>query len=159
MGGRVAEALPLVVAPGQDRAVGAQDDRADGHVVVRHDFTPTDFQNELGAYHGSAFSVAPTLAQSAYFRPHNKDARIPGLYLVGAGTHPGAGVPGVINSAKATYKLIAEEYGLRPEPFYLGLAFAALGLGISTLFVGETHGHATHDHVHTHDGVPAAHAH
>ena len=47
-----------------------------------------------------AFSCAPTLRQSAYFRPHNKDARIPGLYLVGAGTHPGAGVPGVINGAK-----------------------------------------------------------
>ncbi len=82
------------------------------HVTVRHDFTPADFQSELGAYHGSAFSVAPTLVQSAYFRPHNKDARIPGLYLVGAGTHPGAGVPGVINGAKATYKLIAEDYGL-----------------------------------------------
>jgi phytoene desaturase len=82
------------------------------HVVVRRDFTPTDFKNELGAYHGSAFSVAPTLLQSAYFRPHNKDARIPGLYIVGAGTHPGAGVPGVINGAKATYKLIAEDFEL-----------------------------------------------
>jgi phytoene desaturase len=82
------------------------------HVVVRHDFTPADFQSELAAYHGSAFSVAPTLTQSAYFRPHNKDPRLPGLYLVGAGTHPGAGVPGVINGAKATYKLIAEDFGL-----------------------------------------------
>jgi phytoene desaturase len=82
------------------------------HVVVRHEFTPADFQRELGAYHGSAFSVAPTLLQSAYFRPHNKDARIPGLYLVGAGTHPGAGVPGVINGAKATYKVIAQDHGL-----------------------------------------------
>ncbi len=82
------------------------------HVVVRRDFTPVDFKNELGAYHGSAFSVAPTLVQSAYFRPHNKDERIPGLYLVGAGTHPGAGVPGVINGAKATYKVIAEDYDL-----------------------------------------------
>lgn len=82
------------------------------HVVVRRDFTPVDFQSELAAYQGSAFSVAPTLTQSAYFRPHNKDPRIRGLYLVGAGTHPGAGVPGVINGAKATYKHIAEDYGL-----------------------------------------------
>lgn len=82
------------------------------HVVVRREFTPADFQSELGAYVGSAFSVAPTLGQSAYFRPHNKDARIPGLYLVGAGTHPGAGVPGVINGAKATYSHIADDFAL-----------------------------------------------
>ena len=72
------------------------------HVVTRRWFTPEDFRDVLGAYQGSAFSVAPKLMQSAYFRPHNKDDRIPGLYLVGAGTHPGAGLPGVINSAKAT---------------------------------------------------------
>jgi len=84
------------------------------HVVVRRDFTPVDFEQQLAAYQGSAFSVAPTLMQSAYFRPHNKDARIPGLYLVGAGTHPGAGVPGVINGAKATFKHIAEDYQLAP---------------------------------------------
>jgi phytoene desaturase len=82
------------------------------HVIVRRAFTPADFQSELAAYHGSAFSVAPTLRQSAYFRPHNKDTRIPGLYLVGAGTHPGAGVPAVNNGAKATYKLIAQNHGL-----------------------------------------------
>jgi phytoene desaturase len=82
------------------------------HTVIRRDFTPADFHAELGAYQGSAFSVAPTLTQSAYFRPHNKDKRIPGLYLAGAGTHPGAGVPGVINGAKATCKLIAEDFGL-----------------------------------------------
>jgi phytoene desaturase len=82
------------------------------HVTVRRHFTPGDFASELAAYHGSAFSVAPTLGQSAYFRPHNRDRRIPGLYLVGAGTHPGAGVPGVINGAKATCSLIAEDFGL-----------------------------------------------
>jgi phytoene desaturase len=82
------------------------------HVTVMHHFTPKDFATELAAYQGSAFSVAPTLGQSAYFRPHNRDRKIPGLYLVGAGTHPGAGVPGVINGAKATCKLIAEDYGL-----------------------------------------------
>ncbi len=72
-------------------------------------FTPSDFERELVAYKGSAFSVAPTLTQSAWFRPHNKDRRIPGLYLVGAGTHPGAGVPGVINSAEATVGLVLED--------------------------------------------------
>ncbi|MDX2088877.1 MAG: phytoene desaturase [Kofleriaceae bacterium] len=82
------------------------------HVVVRRHFTPADFQRELVAYQGSAFSVAPRLLQSAYFRPHNKDDRIPGLYIVGAGTHPGAGVPGVINGAKATYSEIAKDFGL-----------------------------------------------
>jgi phytoene desaturase len=82
------------------------------HVVVRRHFTPADFRHELVAYQGSAFSVAPRLLQSAYWRPHNKDGRIPGLYLVGAGTHPGAGVPGVINGAKATFKEIAKDFAL-----------------------------------------------
>jgi phytoene desaturase len=72
------------------------------HIVVKRLFTPKDFERDLAAHHGAAFSVAPTLFQSAWFRPHNRDPRIPGLYLVGAGTHPGAGVPGVVNSAKAT---------------------------------------------------------
>jgi phytoene desaturase len=81
------------------------------HVVTRRWFTPLDFQRVLGAYQGSAFSVAPKLTQSAYFRPHNRDDRIPGLYLVGAGTHPGAGLPGVINSAKATAGLVLEDLG------------------------------------------------
>ena len=79
------------------------------HVVVQRTFTPADFERELAAYQGSAFSVAPLLQQSAWFRPHNRDGRIPGLYLVGAGTHPGAGVPGVINSAKATVGTLLED--------------------------------------------------
>ncbi|HET9992740.1 MAG TPA: phytoene desaturase [Kofleriaceae bacterium] len=86
------------------------------HVVVRRHFTPDDFRTTLASHVGSAFSVAPTLRQSAWFRPHNKDPRIPGLYLVGAGTHPGAGVPGVINGAKATFACIAKDYGLGEEP-------------------------------------------
>lgn len=80
------------------------------HVVVKRWMTPNDFQTELNSYHGSAFSCAPRLRQSAWFRPHNRDSRIPGLYLVGAGTHPGAGVPGVVNSAKATASLILHDY-------------------------------------------------
>ncbi|VTS02298.1 phytoene desaturase [Tuwongella immobilis] len=82
------------------------------HLVTQKVFTPKDFQTVWNAHQGSAFSVAPRLTQSAYFRPHNRDAQIPGLYLVGAGTHPGAGVPGVVNSAKATLSVIAEEYRL-----------------------------------------------
>jgi phytoene desaturase len=82
------------------------------HVTVKRWMTPRDFQTTLVSHHGSAFSVAPQLTQSAYFRPHNKDAHIPGLYLVGAGTHPGAGVPGVVNGAKATFRCIAEDFGL-----------------------------------------------
>lgn len=79
-------------------------------VVTRRHRTPADFADRFHARHGSAFSVAPTLMQSAYFRPHNRDPEIPGLYLVGAGTHPGAGVPGVVNSAKATCDTIASDY-------------------------------------------------
>ena len=80
------------------------------HVVVRRYRTPEDFRDDLGAFQGSAFSCAPKLTQSAWFRPHNRDPHIPGLYLVGAGTHPGAGVPGVVNSAKATASLILEDF-------------------------------------------------
>jgi phytoene desaturase len=76
------------------------------HVVTRRFITPETFRDELSAYQGSAFSVAPKLTQSAWFRPHNRDPHIPGLYLAGAGTHPGAGLPGVINSAKATVNVL-----------------------------------------------------
>jgi phytoene desaturase len=79
------------------------------HVVTRRWMTPRCFERQLGSHLGTAFSCAPTLTQSAYFRPHNRDRRIPGLYLVGAGTHPGAGVPGVIHSAKATAALVMED--------------------------------------------------
>jgi phytoene desaturase len=79
------------------------------HIVTQRVFTPEDFATELNAHLGSAFSLQPTLTQSAYFRIHNQDPRIQGLYFVGAGTHPGAGVPGVINSAKATAKVILEQ--------------------------------------------------
>jgi phytoene desaturase len=81
------------------------------HIVTQRWFTPQDFQSTLNAFNGSAFSIAPTLRQSAYFRPHNQDPKIPGLYIVGAGTHPGAGLPGVVNSAKATVSLILQQLG------------------------------------------------
>jgi phytoene desaturase len=79
------------------------------HITVRRWLTPVGFRDDLRSYQGAAFSCAPTLTQSAFFRPHNRDPDIPGLYLVGAGTHPGAGVPGVVNSAKATFRVIAED--------------------------------------------------
>lgn len=78
------------------------------HIVTQRIFTPQDFKTELNAHHGSAFSLEPVLTQSAYFRIHNRDEHLPGLYFVGAGTHPGAGVPGVVNSAKATAQLVLE---------------------------------------------------
>ena len=80
------------------------------HIVTKRWFTPHDFRDVYNTYLGSAFSCAPRLTQSAWFRPHNRDDRIPGMYVVGAGTHPGAGVPGVMNSAKATASLILEDY-------------------------------------------------
>lgn len=84
-------------------------------IVTKRIFTPFEFRDTLNAYQGSAFSIAPRLGQSAYFRPHNRDPQISGLYIVGAGTHPGAGVPGVINSAKATARLVVDDLGLAQE--------------------------------------------
>lgn len=83
------------------------------HVTTRRWVTPFTFRDELASFNGAAFSVAPTLTQSAYFRPHNRCDRIPGLYLVGAGTHPGAGVPGVVNGAKATWSVIERDFAHR----------------------------------------------
>ena len=82
--------------------------RAD--LVTHRIFTPLDFRDELNAHLGSAFSLEPILTQSAWFRPHNRDDVIPNLYIVGAGTHPGAGVPGVVGSAKATAGLMLEDF-------------------------------------------------
>jgi len=78
-------------------------------LVTTRIWTPQDFKDDLGAHLGSAFSLEPILAQSAWFRPHNRDDVIPNLYIVGAGTHPGAGIPGVVGSAKATAGLMLEQ--------------------------------------------------
>ena len=78
-------------------------------IVIRRLFTPDDFRTELNSRFGSAFSLEPRLLQSTYFRVHNRDRKIRGLYFVGAGTHPGAGIPGVVNSAKATANLILHD--------------------------------------------------
>lgn len=79
-------------------------------IVTQRIFTPKDFETELNAFNGTAFSLEPRLTQSAYFRVHNRDRDVRGLYFVGAGTHPGAGIPGVVNSAKATAGLILQDY-------------------------------------------------
>ena len=77
-------------------------------IVTKFSYAPKDFAQDLNAHLGSAFSLEPVLTQSAYFRVHNRDEHIPNLYFVGAGTHPGAGIPGVVGSAKATARLMLE---------------------------------------------------
>jgi len=68
--------------------------------------TPDYFENELSTLHGSGFSIQPQFTQSAYFRFHNKSEIFDNLYFVGAGTHPGAGIPGVVSSAKVLDQLL-----------------------------------------------------
>jgi phytoene desaturase len=76
------------------------------HIVVEQRVDPRYFRDALNSHLGSAFSVEPILTQSAWFRPHNKSEDVPNLYLVGAGTHPGAGVPGVLSSGKIVADMI-----------------------------------------------------
>ncbi len=78
-------------------------------IVTKFHYAPRDFALDLNAHVGSAFSLEPILTQSAWFRGHNRDDVIRNMYLVGAGTHPGAGIPGVVGSAKATAKLMLED--------------------------------------------------
>lgn len=78
------------------------------HLTESLCFTPETFQSRYLSPLGSGFSIEPRILQSAWFRPHNLSEEIPGLYLVGAGTHPGAGVPGVIGAAEVTAGLIPE---------------------------------------------------
>ena len=77
-----------------------------GRIRTQFHYTPGDFETDLRSHLGSAFSLEPLLTQSAYFRVHNRDDAIPNLYFTGAGTHPGAGIPGVVGSAKATAGLM-----------------------------------------------------
>jgi phytoene desaturase len=71
------------------------------HLTVSRVTTPQDFHDRLLSYKGAAFGLEPLLLQSAWFRPHNRSEDVQGLFMVGASTHPGAGVPGVLMSAKA----------------------------------------------------------
>jgi phytoene desaturase len=86
----IAKRLDATLLPGFER-----------HVVTSRLMTPLDFRDRLLSWKGAAFGLEPLLVQSAWFRPHNRSEDVPGLYLVGAGTHPGAGMPGVLMSAKA----------------------------------------------------------
>ena len=78
------------------------------HITSEYQIDPRHFEGTLNSYLGSAFSVEPTLMQSAYLRPHNLSEDISNLYFVGAGTHPGAGMPGVISSGKIVANLIGK---------------------------------------------------
>ncbi len=78
------------------------------HIVSKIVWTPLDFENQLDAYLGSAFQFEPILTQSAWFRPHNVSEDVKNFFLVGAGTHPGAGVPGVLSSAKLLDRVIPD---------------------------------------------------
>ncbi len=78
------------------------------HIVTERVIDPRHFRDVLGSYLGSAFSVEPILTQSAWFRPHNKSEDIGNLYFCGAGTHPGAGLPGVLSSGKIVAELIGD---------------------------------------------------
>jgi len=78
------------------------------HNVTSRMLTPIDFRDRLLSAEGAAFALEPQLFQSAWFRPHNQSEELPGLYLVGAGTHPGAGLPGVISSAKIIDHLVPD---------------------------------------------------
>lgn len=77
-----------------------------GALAVERRMDPWDFRAELLTAHGAAFGLAPTLTQSAVFRPHARSEALPGLYLVGEGTHPGPGVPAVISSARIVDRLL-----------------------------------------------------
>ena len=81
-------------------------------IVSSRMLTPQDFQDRLSSFRGAAFGMAPVLTQSAWFRPHNRSEGIARLYLVGAGTHPGAGVPGVLSSAKILDQVVPDPAAL-----------------------------------------------
>ena len=94
---RVAKYLEDTMLPGLESCV-----------VTSRMVTPDDFEHRLSSFKGAAFGLEPILTQSAWFRPHNRSEDIEGLYLVGAGTHPGAGLPGVLSSAKVLDSIVPQ---------------------------------------------------
>ncbi|MCU0475749.1 MAG: phytoene desaturase [Anaerolineae bacterium] len=82
------------------------------NLVAEHYIDPLHFRDTLNSHLGSAFSVQPVLTQSAWFRPHNRSEDIERLYFVGAGTHPGAGLPGVLSSSIIAENLVVEDIPL-----------------------------------------------
>ena len=84
----------------------------ENQIVSSRMLTPQDFQDRLSSFRGAAFGLEPVLTQSAWFRPHNRSEDIDRLYLVGAGTHPGAGLPGVLSSARVLDSLVPDAQSL-----------------------------------------------
>jgi len=103
---RIAQMLESTLLPGLSESL-----------VVSETLTPQGFADELSSFRGAAFGVEPILTQSAYFRPHNKSEDVEHLYLVGAGTHPGAGLPGVLSSARVLDSVVphASVFGSAPS--------------------------------------------
>ena len=83
------------------------------NIVSEHMIDPRHFESTLNSHLGAAFSIEPVLTQSAWFRPHNRSEDFDNLYFVGAGTHPGAGLPGVLSSSKIAEDLIVAADGRR----------------------------------------------
>ena len=81
------------------------------HVISSHVMTPQNFHDDLLSFKGAAFGLEPLLLQSAWFRPHNRSEDVENLFMVGASTHPGAGVPGVLMSAKALQTVVPQLHG------------------------------------------------
>ncbi len=94
---RIARHLESTVLPGLSQSI-----------VTSRVMTPLDFHDRLNAFRGAAFGLEPILTQSAWFRPHNRADDITNLYFVGAGTHPGAGLPGVLMSAKILDEVVPD---------------------------------------------------
>ena len=94
---RIARTLSESVLPGLE-----------DHVVTSRLLTPVDFRERLFSVKGAAFGLEPVLTQTAWFRPHNRSEEVDNLYIVGAGTHPGAGLPGVISSAKVLDEVVPD---------------------------------------------------
>ena len=83
--------------------------KLEDYLIAEHWVTPREFRENYRCAYGAGFSISPNLAQSAWFRYHNVDTKLQNLYFVGAGTHPGAGLPGVLSSAKVAEYLLKKE--------------------------------------------------
>ena len=96
---KIVEALDRTIMPGLTENIEAE-----------FWMTPEDFKKDYRSKYGAGFSVAPIFSQSAWFRYHNRDKKISNLYFSAAGSHPGAGIPGVLCSAKVIEKLIIKDF-------------------------------------------------
>ncbi|MCL3883094.1 phytoene desaturase [Marivita sp. GX14005] len=101
---READRYRAMVAAALDKVIPG----FEAHLSASEVFTPEDFRDRYLSPYGAGFSIEPRILQSAWFRPHNISEEARGLYLVGAGTHPGAGLPGVISSAEVLARLVPD---------------------------------------------------